>query len=69
MGKDILDGSLSESSISSPALMGGFFAALISGIFACIWMVKLVRKSKLRYFAIYCVLLAITVAIIYYSRI
>lgn len=68
MMKDILDGSLSATSISSPALIGGFIAALVSGIFACIWMVKLVRKSKLRYFAIYCVLLAVSVAIIYYSR-
>ncbi|MDH5414755.1 MAG: UDP-diphosphatase, partial [Flavobacteriaceae bacterium] len=46
----------------------GFVAAFISGLFACSWMITLVRKSKLTYFAIYCAiigLLAIIYAIIY----
>ena len=32
----------------------GFLSALISGYYACKWMILLVRKSKLFYFSIYC---------------
>ncbi|MDH3698165.1 MAG: UDP-diphosphatase, partial [Flavobacteriaceae bacterium] len=28
----------------------------LSGLLACTWMIKIVRKSKLTYFAIYCIL-------------
>jgi len=34
----------------------GFIAAFISGLIACTWMIKLVRNSKLSYFAVYCLL-------------
>ena len=37
----------------------GFFAALISGYYACKWMIFFVRKSKLKYFAIYCFIVGI----------
>lgn len=32
----------------------GFVAAFISGIFACKWMIALVKRSRLTWFAIYC---------------
>lgn len=32
----------------------GFTAAFIAGIFACRWMIALVKKAKLTHFAIYC---------------
>lgn len=32
----------------------GFVAAFISGCFACKWMIDIVKKGKLIYFAIYC---------------
>lgn len=32
----------------------GFIAAFISGCFACKWMINIVKKGKLIYFAIYC---------------
>ena len=37
----------------------GFVAAFISGCFACKWMIALVNKCKLIYFAIYCALAGI----------
>jgi len=55
MAKDILDGTLAESQISALTLSVGFIAAFIAGVFACTWMIRLVRKSKLRYFAYYCI--------------
>lgn len=35
-------------------LLSGFIAAFIVGFLACKWMIKLVKKSKLVYFAYYC---------------
>jgi len=43
---------------SAPALIAGFLAAFISGLVACTWMIQLVRKGKLIYFAIYCLVIA-----------
>ncbi|MEC8599877.1 MAG: undecaprenyl-diphosphate phosphatase [Bacteroidota bacterium] len=37
----------------------GFFTAFISGVFACKWMVTLVRKSKLINFSYYCMFVGI----------
>jgi undecaprenyl-diphosphatase len=42
-------------SISATAMIGGFAAAFLSGLFACKWMIGLVRKGKLKYFAYYCI--------------
>lgn len=38
------------------ALGAGFLAAFVTGLFACTWMISLVKKSKLKYFAFYCFL-------------
>lgn len=38
------------------ALVAGFTAAFISGCAACKWMLNIVKKGKLIYFAIYCAL-------------
>lgn len=59
--------SVEQSGISSIALITGFLAAFISGAIACKWMINLVKKGKLIYFAYYCVLagaLAITYSFI-----
>ena len=47
--------SMEASGISSEALITGFLAAFISGTIACKWMINLVSKGKLIYFAYYCV--------------
>ena len=54
IGKDVLGGDLSFESQNITALGAGFVAAFISGLFACTWMIALVKKSKLSYFANYC---------------
>ncbi len=40
--------------IPASSLIVGFIAAFISGCMACKWMISLVKKCKLIYFAIYC---------------
>ena len=56
-----------ESGISAAALTGGFIAAFVSGFLACNWMIGLVKRGKLIYFAVYC--LAVGIASILYSLI
>ena len=41
------------------ALLVGFIAAFISGILACKWMIGIVKKGKLIYFAYYCIAVGI----------
>ena len=46
--------------ISFPVLSSGFFVAFITGIIACKWMISIVKKGKLLYFAIYCFIVGLT---------
>ena len=59
IAKDLVGGDLSFESQNITALGAGFVAAFISGLFACTWMIALVKKSKLSYFAIYCVIVGL----------
>jgi len=54
MAKDILDGKLQLTEELVMPFTAGFLAALVSGIFACKWMITIVKQSKLSYFAYYC---------------
>ena len=54
MVKKVLDGGLAQESLSLGPVIAGFIAAFVSGYLACQWMVSLVKRSKLRYFAYYC---------------
>ena len=64
IAKDILSGDLTYVSANFLPLSAGFIAAFVAGLFACTWMISLVKKSKLSYFAIYCSVIGI-VAISY----
>lgn len=35
-------------------LLAGFIAAFVAGLLACKWMINIVKKGKLTYFALYC---------------
>ncbi len=45
-------------------LLIGFIAAFVSGLLACKWMLSIVRKGKLLYFGIYCLVVG-SIAIIF----
>ncbi|WP_179333722.1 undecaprenyl-diphosphatase UppP [Winogradskyella costae] len=64
IAKDLLGGELTYDSSNITALSVGFIAAFVAGLFACTWMIALVKKSKLSYFAIYCVVVGV-IAIIW----
>ena len=54
MAKSVMDGDLSQESTALLPLLVGFVSSFITGVFACRWMVDLVKKSKLKYFSFYC---------------
>jgi len=49
--------------VGTVPLLIGFFAAFLSGLVACKWMIAIVRKGKLIWFGFYCLIIG-TVAII-----
>ncbi|WP_019207368.1 undecaprenyl-diphosphate phosphatase [Phocaeicola abscessus] len=69
LGEALLDGmkivrisAEGSTNISLTALIIGFLAAFSSGCLACKWMIHLVKRGKLIYFALYCALVgAVTV--------
>jgi len=54
IAKDLLSDKFVIDGLDITALSVGFFAAFITGLFACTWMISLVKKSKLVYFSLYC---------------
>ena len=64
IAKDILSGDLSTESTNFTVLSLGFIAAFICGLIACTWMISLVKKSKLRYFSIYCIIVGLLAIIL-----
>lgn len=64
IAKDIFSGELTYNAQNFNMLSVGFIAAFISGLFACTWMITLVKSSKLYYFSIYCVIVGL-IAIVY----
>lgn len=68
IGEQMLDllkgfsgGEAFASGISAVSLLCGFAAAFVSGLFACRLMVALVRKARLRWFALYCAAVALLI--------
>lgn len=57
------DFSLASSGISAGALVAGFVSAYIFGMFACKFMIELVKKTKLVWFAVYCAVVGLVVII------
>lgn len=55
---DLLSGDLSGD-IPAHILIVGFIASFIGGTIACKWMIKIVSKGKLYYFAAYCFVVGI----------
>lgn len=58
--KDIMGGEADgQTPVPVSCLLIGFVSAFIVGCIACKWMLKLVKKGKLIWFAVYCLLVAI----------
>ena len=62
MAKDILEIMESPENIANTDYLSlgvGFVFAFFTGLIACKWMISLVKKAKLRYFAFYCFLVGL----------
>lgn len=64
IAKDLLDGNVFQSQVDFMSLSVGFLAAFLTGLFACTWMISLVKKSKLKYFSIYCFVVGVIAIIL-----
>ena len=60
---DVVGGDIASSTIGFLPLAVGFVAAFLSGLFACKVMIALVKKAKLKWFALYCLLAGATTLI------
>ena len=62
---DLIKGDFSQASSGIPALsiIVGFISAFVVGAVACKWMINIVKKGKLIYFAIYCALAGVATLI------
>ena len=60
---EIAGGEFSASSVGALPLVLGFVSAFVSGLFACNVMVALVKKARLSWFALYCLLAAAAIFI------
>jgi undecaprenyl-diphosphatase len=56
---DVVGGGFAESSVDMLPLVLGFVAAFISGLFACRFMIAIVKQAKLRWFALYCAIVGL----------
>jgi undecaprenyl-diphosphatase len=60
---EIVGGEFGASSVGALPLILGFLSAFISGLFACKVMIALVKKAKLSWFALYCLVAAASIFI------
>lgn len=55
---EVVEGEFGASSVGALSLVLGFVSAFLSGLFACRVMIALVKKAKLSWFALYCLVAA-----------
>lgn len=63
ISKDLMDGDFTHASPGWLYLSVGFASAFLAGVWACTKMIKLVRESRLYWFAIYCLLIGLAAII------
>lgn len=56
---DVVGGDFVQSSVGVLPLILGFLAAFVSGLFACRVMIAIVKKARLRWFALYCAIVGL----------
>jgi undecaprenyl-diphosphatase len=61
--KDIIAGQAMGIEVDLTSLLLGLVAAFVSGVFACNWMIRLVRRAELKYFSYYCFAVAFIVLV------
>ncbi|TLD71434.1 undecaprenyl-diphosphate phosphatase [Phragmitibacter flavus] len=49
--------------VTGGVLTAGFLAAFLAGLAACVWMISIVKRGKLIYFAIYCAVVGLVAVV------
>lgn len=57
--RDLSAQSAGTDAVAFAPLLTGFVAAFLSGLFACSWMIRLVKQGKIVYFSIYCLVVGL----------
>lgn len=60
---EVVGGGFGASSVGTVPLILGFVSAFLSGLFACKVMIALVKKAKLSWFALYCLVASLCIFI------
>lgn len=63
IAKDLISGDMMLHMPSSTYLVAGFLSALITGILACSFMIRIVKRAKLDWFAGYCLLAGFSIIV------
>ncbi len=61
---EVVGGGFSSSTVGALPLCLGFLSAFLSGLFACKVMIAIVKKARLSWFALYCLVVAAAIFII-----
>ena len=61
---EIVGGDIAGSTIGAGPLALGFISAFISGLFACKVMIALVKRARMSWFALYCLIVAILIFVL-----
>lgn len=60
---DLVGGDMAGSAVGALPLAVGFVSAFLSGLFACKVMINLVKRAKLKWFALYCAVVGVVVLV------
>lgn len=62
----VAEAATTAASLPLGAAIVGFLAAFVSGCLACKWMINIVKKGKLIWFALYCAIIAVCAMVLPY---
>lgn len=63
---DIVDGGFAVAGVGTAPLIAGFVTAFVVGCLACKYMINIVKKGKLIWFAIYCAVVGVVAIVCYF---
>ncbi|MBR2975549.1 MAG: undecaprenyl-diphosphate phosphatase [Alistipes sp.] len=63
---DLMDGGLSATSIGTVPLIAGFVTSFVVGCLACRFMINIVKRGKLVWFALYCAIVGVVAIVSYF---
>ena len=63
---EIIDGGFAIAGVDTMSLLAGFLTAFVVGCLACKYMINIVKKDKLIWFALYCAVVGVVAIVCYF---